>query len=173
MSKLVQRLQQAADGVAALMLAAIFLTFCAQIFSRYVLNYPLGWAQEVGLTLWLWLIFWAGAFCLKHSDHIRFDILYQATPRKVQRIFFILAALGVIIGFALSFLPTWDYITFYKIKKSAILKIRLDYVFSIYGIFLAAIILRYLWAVYEHIHPAKWAAMEARKEPANPHKGEL
>lgn len=156
MNKWLSVLQKAADGIAVIMLASLFLMFCAQIFSRYVLNYPLGWAQEVSLTLWLWLIFWASAFCLKHSDHIRFDILYQATPRKIQRIFFILSAIGVVIGFAISFLPTWDYITFYKIKKSAILKIRLDYVFSIYGVFLAAIIIRYAWSAYHHIRPSSW-----------------
>ena len=39
---------------------------------------------------------------------------------------------------------TVDYITFYKIKKSSTLRIRLDYVFSIYGVFAVAIIVRYL-----------------------------
>ena len=57
-------------------------------------------------------------------------------------------------------LPTWDYITFYKIKKSATLKIRLDYVFSIYGIFLGAIILRYAWEAYQHIHPKHWEKLQ-------------
>ncbi|GLQ74739.1 hypothetical protein GCM10007932_41010 [Vibrio penaeicida] len=68
---------------------------------------------------------------------------------------FFLAALGIIVGFGISLAPTWDYITFYKIKKSAILKIRLDYVFSIYGVFLAVIIIRYSWAIYTLINPER------------------
>ncbi|MDD1780754.1 TRAP transporter small permease [Enterovibrio sp. ZSDZ35] len=153
MKTILHWLQRIADGVAVTMLAVMFLLFCAQIFSRYVLNDPIGWSSEVLLTLWLWVIFWAGAFCLRHKDHIRFDLLFLSVPGKVQRIFLILSALGIIIGFGISFLPTWDYITFYKIKKSAILKWRLDYVFSIYGIFLGAIILRYSLALIQFLNP--------------------
>ncbi|MEZ8143311.1 C4-dicarboxylate ABC transporter permease [Enterovibrio norvegicus FF-33] len=145
--------QRIADGVAVIMLAAMFLIFCAQIFSRYVLNAPIGWSSELLLTLWLWVIFWTGAFCLRNKDHIRFDLLFLSVPGKVQRIFLILSALGIIIGFGISFLPTWDYITFYKIKKSAILKWRLDYVFSIYGVFLGVIILRYGIALIQYLNP--------------------
>ena len=148
MTKVFSGLRKMADGIAVLMLTAMFLLFCIQIISRYYFNNPLGWSLEVCLTLWLWLIFWAGAFCLRSSDHIRFDILYENTPRKVQRVLFFITAIGIIVGFGISFLPTWDYILFYKIKKSAVLKIRLDYVFSIYGVFLGAIIMRYVWDVY-------------------------
>ncbi|MGB1256624.1 MAG: TRAP transporter small permease [Thiolinea sp.] len=155
MSRILNWLQHIADGIAVLMLSATFIIFGVQILARYLLDTPLGWTLEVCLTLWLWLIFWAGAFCLKNSDHIRFDILYQAVPYKVQRTFFLLAALLTMIGFAISFLPTWDYILFYKIKKSAVLKIRLDYVFSIYGIFLGAIVMRYGWEIFRFFKPAE------------------
>ena len=146
-------LQRIADNIAALMLAAMFIIFIAQILARYLLNYPLGWAEEVLLTLWLWLIFWASAFCLKEQDHIRFDILYQSVPPARQRIFFLVAALGIVLAFLGSLPATWDYITFYKIKKSAILKLRLDYVFSIYGVFVLAVVVFYLWKIVQHLHP--------------------
>lgn len=153
MRTILNGLQRFADGVAVAMLAVMFLVFCAQIFYRYVLNDPISWSSEVLLTLWLWVIFWAGAFCLRYKDHIRFDLVFLSVPGKVQRIFLILSALGIIIGFGISFLPTWDYITFYKIKKSATLKLRLDYVFSIYGFFLGAIILRYSLALVPLLNP--------------------
>jgi len=146
-TKFLHWMKRTADNIAAAMLAAMFLTFVLQIVSRYVLTEPLGWTVELLLTLWLWLVFWASAFCVKEQDHIRFDVLYLATPRKIQRVFAVIAAIGIIVGFCYSFLPTLDYITFYKIKKSAILKIRLDYVFSIYGVFIIAIVVRYGWRV--------------------------
>ena len=46
-----------AEGMVAAMLAAIFLTFVLQIFSRYVMSTPFGWTLEVCLTLWVWLVF--------------------------------------------------------------------------------------------------------------------
>ncbi|RXJ72829.1 C4-dicarboxylate ABC transporter permease [Veronia nyctiphanis] len=153
MKSILDWIKRIADGVAVIMLAAMFLIFCAQILSRYVFNAPIGWSSELLLTLWLWVIFWAGAFCLQHKDHIRFDLLYLNVPNKAKRVFLIIAAVGVIVGFGASFLPTWDYITFYKIKKSAILKWRLDYVFSIYGVFLGVIILRYVYDLIRYLNP--------------------
>lgn len=143
-------LRARADNVAAGLLAAMFAIFIFQIFARYVLLrfYPdlnIGWTVELCLTLWIWAVFWGTAFCVREGDHVRFDIFYLAMGAGTRRVMAIIAAL-VIAGGMLAALPaTWDYITFYKIKKSAVLKWRLDYVFSIYGVFAAAIIIRYLW----------------------------
>ncbi len=143
MQRLLKRLQQGADGVAAAMLAAMFILFLVQIVSRYILNLSLGWTIEACLTLWLWIVFWGCAFCLRPSDHIRFDILYLSVNRPTQRIFSAVAALAIVIAFVISFLPTYDYVEFYKIKRSATLRIPLSYVFSIYMVFMVMIILRY------------------------------
>ncbi len=52
-------------------------------------------------------------------------------------------------GGMLAALPaTWSYITFYQIKRSAVLGIRLDVVFCIYGIFAGMLVLRYFWRAF-------------------------
>jgi C4-dicarboxylate transporter DctQ subunit len=153
-TNILRNIKTTADLVAASMLAAMSIVFIYQIIGRYFgnaiesligIDLATSWTLEILLTLWVWLVFWASAFCLSERDHIRFDTLHLALPRKVQRIVAGLSALAIAGFLAYSFLPTLDYITFYKIKKSAILRIRLDYVFSIYGIFLAALVARYAW----------------------------
>lgn len=136
-------LKARADNVAVAMLTVMFLTFILQIVARYVLNYPIGWTVELCLTLWLWGVFWGAAFCLDDSDHVKFDILYHAGSARMRRMFALVSAVAIIVGFVAAMPATWDYITFYKIKKSGTLRIRLDYVFSIYAIFAVAVIARY------------------------------
>mgnify|MGYP006346654571 CR=1 FL=1 len=70
MKPLTRWLRHAAEGVAAAMLVALFVVFLVQIAARYVFNVPMGWTVEVCLTLWLWIVFWGGAFCLRPADHI-------------------------------------------------------------------------------------------------------
>lgn len=155
MSRLLKGLRHVADGVAAAMLAALFVTFLLQIAARYLFNFPMGWTVEVSLTLWLWLVFWGGSLCLRPADHIRFDLLYLSVNRPTQRIMAGIAAGLILIGFAASFLPTWDYVSFYKIKRSNTLGIRLHYVFAIYLLFMAVIMLRYgrqLWRLLRGTH---------------------
>jgi len=152
-----------ADLIAASLLAAMSIVFIYQIVTRYfgstieaVLGVDLSysWTLEVLLTLWVWLVFWGSAFCLSEREHIRFDSLYLALPKKVQRIVAAISALVIAVFLVISFLPTFDYITFYKIKKSASLRIRLDYVFSIYGVFLVALVVRYGWRTVDFLVPS-------------------
>ena len=136
-----------AENIAVAMLAALFLTFILQIGSRYVLNSPIGWTLELCLTLWLWIVFWGTAFCVRDRDHVTFDILYLSAGRRVRQVFAIVTAVAIVVGLSASLPATWDYITFYEIKKSATLKIRLDYVFSVYAIFAVAVIARYTFRI--------------------------
>ncbi|MEJ2136354.1 MAG: TRAP transporter small permease [Desulfofustis sp.] len=138
-------LRAAAEGVVAAMLAAMFLTFVLQVFSRYVINQPIGWTLEVCLTLWLWLVFWGCAFVVRHEEHVTFDVLYNSVRPGTRRLFALLGSAAIVVGLGYSFYPTWDFIDFLKIKKSAILKIPMRTIFSIYVIFLVSAISVYAW----------------------------
>ena len=132
------------ENVAAAILAVMFLSFMLQIISRYVFNSPIGWTLELCLTTWLWLVFWVSAFNLRDVDHIRFDMLYLECGKRVRRVLAFVSAVAIVAGFVAALPATFDYITFYKIKSSTTLHIRLDVVFSVYGIFALAIIARYV-----------------------------
>ena len=128
-----------------MMLGAMFMTFLLQIFSRYVLQTPFGWTLEFCLILWVWIVFFGCAFVVTERDHVTFDIFYLAAPPKLQAVFALIAAAAIVIGMLYALLPTLDWINFLKIKKTAVLKIPLRTVYSIYGIFMVVIIIRYGW----------------------------
>lgn len=136
-------LKARADNVTAALLAAMFGIFLIQIGARYLFNHPLGWTLEVCLTLWLWLVLWGGAVSLGERDHVRFDILYEAGSARLRRVFALVSAVAIAAGFLAALPATYDYVTFYKIKKSASLRIRLDVVFGVYLVFAVAVIVRY------------------------------
>ena len=60
----------------------------------------------------------------------------------------LISALAIAVSFAVSFPATVDYVTFYKIKKSATLGWRLDYVFGVYLLFAASMIVFYAWRAW-------------------------
>lgn len=143
-----------ANAVAAAMLAAIFITFLIQIAARYVLTQfgwklELGWTIELNLTLWLWLVLFTCAFVLKERDHVKFDLIYSHVSPAKKRVFAVLAAASIVAAMVAAMPDTWDYVSFYKIKKSPTLRIRLNYVFAIYLVFAGVIILRYAWRVID------------------------
>ena len=154
-----------ADNVAAGILAVMFAAFMLQIVSRYVLNNPLGWTLEVCLTAWLWLVLWGGGLILQERDHVRFDILYQAVRPGVRRVFAIIAAIAMIAAIAGALPASLDYITFYEIKSSSTLGIRLDYVFSVYAVFSIALIARYAMRLWHLLRGADVAKLDQDGTP--------
>ena len=142
-------LQRRADNVAVGLLTAIFLSFILQIVSRYVIRQPLGWTLEACLLAWLWLVFWSTAFTLKEGDHVRFTVLCDHARPNVRRAYMVITAICVIGALAMSLPATYDFIAFMKIEKTSLLKVRFDYVFSIYLIFAVAIIARYVWRIIQ------------------------
>ena len=137
------------EFIAAAMLAAMFATFLLQIFSRYVLQTPLGWTLELCLTLWVWIVFFGNAFIVRERDHVTFDIFYLAAPRRVRQILALVSAAAIVVGMLWSLPATWDYIDWLNIRKSATLKIPLGTVFSIYAVFMVVVAIRYIWRFVE------------------------
>lgn len=135
-------LHRFSEAVAALLLAVIFLAFMVQITLRYALNWPVGWTTELSLAAWLWLVLWGAAFVLKDDEEIRIDLLSQRAGRRTRRIIGAVAALSLIVLFGMSLPATWSYVSFMKVEKSSYLGVRMDVMYSIYLVFVVAVIAR-------------------------------
>ena len=138
-------LQRRAENIAAALLAVMFLAFVIQIVFRYVFNFPVGWASELTVATWLWLVLFGSAFVLGEKEEIRFDLIYSAVRPRVRIGMAIVAALAIVILYGASFKASWAYVTYMKVEKASYLKIRMDWMYSIYILFLLAIIARYVW----------------------------
>ena len=138
-------LHRRAENIAAGLLAVMFVAFIVQIAFRYFFNFPVGWTSELTVVCWLWLVLWGSAFVLKEQEEIRFDLLYGAAGRRVRIAMAIVFSVAVVILYGLSLKPSLAYVMFMKVEKSSYLKIRMDWLFAIYMIFLVAVIVRYLW----------------------------
>ena len=138
-------LRRRAENVAAAMLAVMFAAFIIQIVFRYFFNFPIGWTSELTVVMWLWLVLWGAAFVVKESEEIRFDLLSAAAGRRTRIAIGIVAAAALVILYAASLPASYKYVSFMQVEKSSYLKVRMDWLFSIYLIFLVAILVRYLW----------------------------
>jgi C4-dicarboxylate transporter, DctQ subunit len=138
-------LQRRAENIAAGLLAAMFLAFIIQIVFRYVFNFPVGWTSELTVVTWLWMVLWGSAFVLRENEEIRFDLIYSAVRPRVRIAMATVCALAILALYGASLKPSFAYVAFMKVEKSSYLKIRMDWLYSIYLIFLVAILARYVW----------------------------
>jgi len=138
-----------AENVAAAMLAAMFAAFLLQIAFRYLLGLPIGWTHEISVVLWLWLVLWGASFVVTEREEIRFDIIYGAVGPGTRRVMALITAFAVIALYTISLPAVTDYVTFMKVERTSYLKIRFDWLFSIYIVFAVATIIRYIWIAWE------------------------
>ena len=159
-------LYRRAENVLAAMLLLMFAAFIVQIIFRYLLNWPTGWTNELSVCLWIWIVLWGAAFVVREEEEIRFDLFYAAVRPSARRIMFLVAALSVVALYAISFPAVLDYVAFMKVEKTAYMKIRFDWLYSIYIVFVVAVIVRYVWLSWqvlrgeapEEIDPTKAAS---------------
>jgi TRAP-type C4-dicarboxylate transport system permease small subunit len=138
-------LRRRAEDLLAALLALMFVAFLLQIVFRYLLNWPVGWTSEVSIIAWLWGVLWGAAFVVKEREEVRFDLLYGTFSARARRIAGICTGVALVVLYAMSLPATLDYVRFMKVERTAYLKIRFDYLFSIYAVFLVAILARYVW----------------------------
>ena len=156
-----------AENVLAAMLAIMFTVFILQIVFRYLLNFPIGWTHEVSVIMWIWMVLFGSAFVVRDSEEIRFDILYAAVRGWPRRLMIATTGLVTVALFAVSLPAVIDYIAFMKVEKTAYLDIRFDYLYSIYGLFAVAVIVRQLWITGR----AVWGKQEDSFDPTKAGSG--
>jgi TRAP-type C4-dicarboxylate transport system permease small subunit len=150
------RLRQIADWAATAMFAAVFLIFNYKIFTRYFEHNEAVWADEVLVILFIWIIFWAQAFVVRDRDQITFDLIYRLLPACGRRA----AALvchALVGGVFLWSLPgSLGYIRFLWREHTPVLNLPLDLVYSCFGVFLVAVIVRSFLSVRRLLGSRWW-----------------
>jgi len=55
-----------------------------EVFVRYVLNAPTGWAYDMSYIMYGALFLMAGPYALSRNAHVRGDVVYRLMPYRVQ-----------------------------------------------------------------------------------------
>lgn len=151
----VARLRHVADRGASAMFAAVFLIFNYKIFTRYFEHDEAVWADEILVILFIWIIFWTQAFVVRDRDQISFDIVVRLLPAQGKRVA-ALARYTLIGGIFVYVLPgSLGYIRFLWREHTPVLNLPLDWVYSCFGLFLVAVIVRSFIAARQ-LFGARW-----------------
>ena len=68
-----------------LLLVVLVVTTSLQVFTRYVLNAPLSWTEELARILFIWITFIGAAVIAKRSGHISIDFVTNLLPPGARR----------------------------------------------------------------------------------------
>jgi TRAP-type C4-dicarboxylate transport system, small permease component len=137
-----------AEYISAFLFAALFAAFIAQIFMRFIMNSPLNWTEELSVISYMWIVFLACSFMLKDNQHVSFTIITHMLSDRGRHICAMLSSLVLVVILCWVTYGIYDYVSFMKIEVTPALMIRKDYVYSVFVVFILALILRYIWTLF-------------------------
>ena len=111
------------EGSAALLVVIeVTLLFC-NVFSRYVLNQPIVWGDELASLLFLWLAMLGSVVAMRRGEHMRLTSFIGRLPLEKRAFVDTLGAVIVITFIGLLFTPAWEYVSDEWIITTAALEI--------------------------------------------------
>ena len=141
-------IRKRAENIVAGLLGIMFVAFIVQIVFRYFFNFPIGWSSELSVVAWLYMVLIGAALWLKEGEEISFDLVSNSLGPRARRVIGFLVAIATVVLFGMSLPAAWSYVTFMKVESSSYLKIRLDFLYSVYILFAVAVVIRYAWKAW-------------------------
>ena len=112
------------------------------VISRYILNNPVAWSNEIATIAFTWTVFLGAAAAWKYDKHIHLDLVYDFFPKRIKIVSDWLKNLILAVFFIfVLYLSIQFTITAYN-KPTAILRIPFSYVDVPVVIFFISIIIR-------------------------------
>jgi TRAP-type transport system small permease protein len=65
---------------------AIFVIVVLAVIFRYGFGQAVSWTEEVPRYLLIWVSFLGAAVCVLKREHVGFDVLFNALPKKIRRV---------------------------------------------------------------------------------------
>jgi TRAP-type C4-dicarboxylate transport system permease small subunit len=150
-----------AEAVSTLSLGVVFVLFIYGVAMRYLFNRPISWTDEAVTVLAVWSVLWTGAFVLRWSEHISFDIVFVNLAPKRQRLMLLIGNAAFVVLMLAALPGMVDYTLFLWREKTDMLEMRLDFVYAIFPIFFIGIVVRQLLSLWRLMSP-RWPAELAR-----------
>lgn len=115
LSRVLDRTSTIALWAAGTALVLMTVIVGAQVFSRYLLNFSLTWAEPLAIQLMAWFIFLGAAVGVRENFHLGLDLLRYVAPPRVNLVMdaismVVIAVFGLFIswyGLQLA-IRTWD-----------------------------------------------------------------
>ncbi|MCK4259176.1 MAG: TRAP transporter small permease [Halanaerobiales bacterium] len=138
-------------AIILILIVVMFLIVGMNVFSRYVLNSSLGWADELSRFIFIWISFLGAVLAYVDNEHIGLDFIVEKMPsQKIKLIFRLIGDLGILI--VVSFLTYYGwYVATSATNVSPALYIPMKTIYMIVPISAALMVLINISKISEHV----------------------
>jgi tripartite ATP-independent transporter DctM subunit len=97
------------DVLASALVVADIVVLAAGVVSRFLLNRPLVWSDELASMLFIWLAMLGAVVALRRGEHMRMTAVITRLSPRAQALFDSIEVCAALAFLALVAWPAWDY----------------------------------------------------------------
>lgn len=145
-------LYKSLEGISAVLMGLLVVIVLYSVFSRYVLNSSIAWAEEMSRFLMITMVCVGTVTAYFNNEHLGLDILVKFLPAQLHR--YVDLVRDLLILFITGFMTTggWRLMLESFDSVSPAMRIRVGYVYIILPVFTAMLCLTTLCRVVRGIH---------------------
>lgn len=102
----------------AAMLGVMSILIILQVISRFVINFPLTWSEELSRYLMIYIVFLGAGLAMRHNNLISIELLPETLTGNKRRVVIILVMIISITFFAILFKQGIDILSMVKMQSS-------------------------------------------------------
>ena len=115
--------------VPAIAFLTMFVSFIMQVFSRYVINMPLTWTQDLIVIGFVWTVLFGACYTMRARRHVKFTMVYDKLKPRPAALSRLAGNAIIVLTFLVLIVPSWKYAFFLHFQKTAVLRINYTYFF--------------------------------------------
>ena len=127
--------------IPSLIFVFLFLSYVVIIAYRYIFSQSFSGLYELNTLSFVWCGTFAASYGSRTESHVRFTILYDVMTPKVKMVMRFIGDLFIISTFSLMLPSAMKNLKFMGVRKSSILKLPFNWVYSPFLIFICLTIL--------------------------------
>lgn len=104
-------------------LAAVLISLSLQVLTRYVIEKPFGWTEELSRYLMVWMTFIGASLAVRHHRLIRVEVLVMKMTAKQRKYVYIFAGLVSILFYLLLIYFGFQIISILSLQRSPALQL--------------------------------------------------
>lgn len=98
-----------AEVVLILVAVLVFIAVSVAVFSRFVMNSSVPWADELPALALIWLTFLGAAVLSKRNENLNFDGVSASLPLSIQRLLDVFNSVVILIFLAILVYYGWKF----------------------------------------------------------------
>ena len=122
----------------------------AQFFTRYALNAPLAWTEELARYLLILVGFLGSVIAVRKNTHIFIEVLYHFLPKPVSKGLVALVDVIRTVFFIVATKLSWQVTEMMTTQYMSVLRLPLSYVYGVVTVAFALMVLRSIQVSWRH-----------------------